>query len=300
MPPGPAPTAPLRGALPGLSRSATSGSGRLVCDSPRRYGSVGSDLVPRGRLRFFRGILDRFVDLLRDELVLGLDVDRGFLGREPDVDRVVQSFDCLVAVGFGVGRAAVAARHGSRVSGVGGADGLAAFGRLPHELAVGSLDPLAFGVSAARFFFRELRLALDVHAPAGQARREPRVLTFLADRERQLKVGNDDFGDTGLVVNANLPHLRGRERAHHELLRFVAVGNDVDLLTAQLVHDLTHAHATRTDARTDRVDVLVVRRDGQLRAVPRLARDGLDLDDAVDELGNFELEEALHQSGVRA
>src|SRR5205823_11852641 len=78
------------------------------------------------------------------------------------------------------------------------------------------------------------------------------------------------------------------------------VGNDVDLLTAQLVHDLPHPHAARANARADGVDVLVVRRDRKLRAVTRLPRDGLDLDDTVDELGYLELEQALHQPGVRA
>src|SRR4029078_6729586 len=86
-----------------------------------------------------------------------------------------------------------------------------------HACAVGSFDPVALRVAAARFLFCELRLALDVDAPPGEPRREARVLTFLADRERQLEVGNDDLGDTGVLVDANLADLRGRESAHHEL-----------------------------------------------------------------------------------
>ena len=46
--------------------------------------------------------------------------------------------------------------------------------------------------------------------------------------------------------------------------------------------------------------LLVVRRDRDLRAVTGLARDGLELDDAVDELGHLELEQPLHEAGVRA
>ncbi len=34
--------------------------------------------------------------------------------------------------------------------------------------------------------------------------------------------------------------------------------------------------------------------------MPRLACDGLELHDAVDDLGDLELEQALHQTGVRA
>ena len=58
--------------------------------------------------------------------------------------------------------------------------------------------------------------------------------------------------------------------------------------------------AARADARADRVDVVVVRRDRDLRAVARLAGDGLELDDAVDQLGHLELEQPLHEAGVGA
>src|SRR5437870_11294097 len=40
----------------------------------------------------------------------------------------------------------------------------------------------------------DLRLAADVDPPASELRRQPRVLTFLADRERKLSVGYDDVG----------------------------------------------------------------------------------------------------------
>src|SRR4029079_9032440 len=55
-----------------------------------------------------------------------------------------------------------------------------------------------------------------------------------------------------------------------------------------------------TDAGADRVDVVVVAPHGDLRAVPRLTRAGLDLDDAVGDLGHFQFEEPLDQTGVRA
>ena len=92
----------------------------------------------------------------------------------------------------------------------------------------------------------------------------------------------------------------GRERAHHELGRVGAERHDVDLLAAQLVHDLADAHAACADARADRVDVLVVRRDRELGAVTGLARDRADLDHAVDELRDLELEQPPHEPGVGA
>ena len=101
-------------------------------------------------------------------------------------------------------------------------------------------------------------------------------------------------------MDAHLAHTGGRERLHHELRRVVVVRNDVDLLAAQLVDDHPDTRTARTHARADRVDVAVVRRDGDLRAVPRLAGDRLELDDPVDDLGHLELEQALHEARVRA
>ena len=115
------------------------------------------------------------------------------------------------------------------------------------------VDPLALGVldAAAGLLLGELGLALDVDAPAGEPRREAGVLAFLADRERQLEVGDDDLGGAGVLVDAHLAHLRRRERLHHELGRVVAVGDDVDLLAAQLVDDHA-ARASRARRRTRR------------------------------------------------
>src|SRR5581483_2705235 len=74
--------------------------------------------------------------------------------------------------------------------------------------------------------------------------------------------------------------------------------DDVDLLAAQLGHDHAHARAARADARADRVDTLRVRLDGDLRAVARLAGDAANLDEAVGDLGDLELEERLDQLRV--
>ena len=76
--------------------------------------------------------------------------------------------------------------------------------------------------------------------------------------------------------------------------------DDVDLLAAQLVDDHADAGAAGADAGADRVDVGVVGPDGDLGAVPGLAGAGLDLDDAVGDLGDLELEEALDEAGVGA
>ena len=66
--------------------------------------------------------------------------------------------------------------------------------------------------------------------------------------------------------------------------RIVRPLDDVDLLAAQLLHDGLHARPAHADARADRIDVAVVRHDGDLRAAARLARRALHLDDALVDL----------------
>ena len=56
------------------------------------------------------------------------------------------------------------------------------------------------------------------------------------------------------------------------------------------------AGAAGADAGADRVDVVVVRPDRDLRAVAGLAGAGLDLDDAVGDLGHLELEQPLDEA----
>ena len=77
-------------------------------------------------------------------------------------------------------------------------------------------------------------------------------------------------------------------------------GHDVDLLASQLGRDHAHPCASGADAGAHRVDVAVVGPDGDLRPVAGLARAGLDLDDAVGDLGHLELEEPLDEARVAA
>ena len=155
-------------------------------------------------------------------------------------------------------------------------------------------------VVAVLLLLGELGLGADVDPPAGQARGEPRVLALAADRQRELVVGDDDGRLAAVVVDEHLAHARGRQRLGDEPGGLVVVGDDVDLLAAQLGDDHAHARAARADARADGVDALGVADDGDLRAVAGLARDVLDLDEAVGDLGHLELEELLDQLGVAA
>ena len=161
-------------------------------------------------------------------------------------------------------------------------------------------SPSAYSSACVGLLLGELGLALDVDPPAGEAGGEAGVLALLADGQRQLEVGDDDLGGAGLLVDPDLLDLGRRQRLGHEVGRVLGERDDVDLLAPQLVDDHADAGAPGADAGADRVDVGVVRPDGDLRAVAGLAGAGLDLDDAVGDLGHLELEEALDEAGVGA
>src|SRR5919109_5145531 len=144
-------------------------------------------------------------------------------------------------------------------------------------------------VAGVLLLLGELGLGADVDAPAGQARGEPGVLALAADRQRELVVGHDHRRLAVLVVDEHLAHARGAQRLGDEAGGLVVVGDDVDLLAAQLGHDHAHARPARADAGADGIDAVGVRDDRDLRAVPRLARDVRDLDEAVGDLRYLEL-----------
>ena len=67
--------------------------------------------------------------------------------------------------------------------------------------------------------------------------------------------------------------------------------DDVHLLVVQFADDVLHPLPAQTDAGAHRIHLLVARPDRQLGAETRLARDALDFNGAVVDLGHFELEQ---------
>src|SRR5204863_815651 len=82
--------------------------------------------------------------------------------------------------------------------------------------------------------------------------------------------------------------------------RIGIVGNDVDLLAAQLLHDRLHARSLHADAGADGIDVAIARADRDLRTRAGLAGRRLDAHDLLVDLRDLHLEELLEQPLVRA
>jgi len=147
---------------------------------------------------------------------------------------------------------------------------------------------------------RSLGLAPNVDAPARQLGRQPCVLSFLADGQRERTVRHDHLGLLGLAIEDDA-HYPGRAQGTgDERLLVVRPGHDVDLFAVQLVHDVLYAHATHPDTGAHRIHARLQRSNRHLGPRSRLAGDGLDLHGAVIDLGDLQLEQAAQKPLVAA
>ena len=78
------------------------------------------------------------------------------------------------------------------------------------------------------------------------------------------------------------------------------VANDVDFFAAQVVGHVGDPARLRTKASADRIDFGPVALHRNLRTASGIARDRHDLDRAVGDFGNLELQQALHEPLGRA
>src|SRR5216684_3878155 len=157
---------------------------------------------------------------------------------------------------------------------------------LLHEMA---LDAAAFLLLLlVRFVFGH-----QVDLPAGQLGGEPHVLAVAPDRHREVFLVDDDVHGVLFLVDHDRGHLGGRQGPDHELRRIGRPQHDVDPLAGELLRHGLHTRAAHADAGADRVDALVVGENGDLRAHPRIARRGLNLEQAFLDLRHLELEQ-LH------
>ena len=185
--------------------------------------------------------------------------------------------------------------------------GSAGFGqRLPFESNGGAaagdvLHGAALGTAVGDCRFRrcELGVRLDVDLPAGQPGGEAGVHAFLADREGELVVGDDDRRLLRVVVEVHLADAGRRERLRDEPGRLVVPRDDVDLLAAKLGDDHADARAARADAGADGIDALSVRLDRDLRAIAGLPGDAADLTRLSAISGTSSSNSVLISSGSR-
>ena len=140
---------------------------------------------------------------------------------------------------------------------------------------------------------------LNVDMPTGQASGKASVLALFADSQRQLVIGHDNRGIVVLLVDEHAVDLRRRQRVGHVTSRVLVPLNHVDALVAQLLDHHAHAAALRADACAHRIKVALARSHGNLRTSTRLAGDGLDLHQAIVNLGDFDFEQTADQIGVR-
>ena len=255
-------------------------------------GDLGEDLLLAGLLldlldELGLGAGDDLGDLALVAVGVGEDLDLALRQRREDGDLVG-----LEAVQSLVGGKAAVGGAGDR-----GVRAAAAVGQHRQAVPVGLILALVLDLLVV---LGELGLRLDVDPPAGEAGGEAGVLAVTADRQRELVVG-DDHGRLALVVvDDHLADPRRRERLGDEAGGLVVVGNDVDLLAAELGYDHPHPGAAGADAGADRVDAVGVGDHRDLRAVAGLAGDADDLDQLVGDLRDLHLEQALDQLGAAA
>src|ERR1041384_476808 len=136
---------------------------------------------------------------------------------------------------------------------------------------------------------------VDIDFPGRKLRCQPHVAPALPDRLRELVLEDVDRRALLRLVEDHLRDFRGLQRVLDEFLRIVAPADDVDVLAVELVDDVPDAAAANADAGAEAVDAVVGRVDRDFRAIARLARDALDDDRTVADLGDFELEEAADE-----
>jgi N utilization substance protein A len=117
--------------------------------------------------------------------------------------------------------------------------------------------------------------------------------------EQELAVRYDDLGRV-LLVGHDADDLGRAQRVGDEARRLWVPLDHVDALPVEFIHNVLDADATHADAGADRIHTLLARPDGDLGAVAGLAGDRLDLDDALEDLRDFEFEEPAEEVLVRA
>src|SRR5690606_5015605 len=148
------------------------------------------------------------------------------------------------------------------------------------------LDRLRAGIDGLDTVF------LDVDAPADETRGEARVLPLAPDGDGKILAGNHQQDPAVFLIENDLARHGRLEGLEDHLLGVGKVVDDVDLLAMELAHDGFDTCAAGADAGADGGNLRVGPGHGDLGAMAGLAGEGLDLDGAVGDFGDLDLEEA--------
>ena len=170
-----------------------------------------------------------------------------------------------------------------------------------HIDAEGLDDDLGGLTDALLEFLRGGLVFLDIDIPADEAGGEAGVLAALADGQRKLVLVDADVDDflvadqaLTLLILAGLRASRTNSLGS-ALQRMISTFSLLSSRTMFLTRDAAHA-----DAGAHGIDLFIGAVDGDLGAVAGLAGDALDLDGAVGDLADLDLEEAADEIRMAA
>ena len=160
-------------------------------------------------------------------------------------------------------------------------------------LSIFSNDLTAFSMHLVKLFGGH-----DLDVPADELRGQADVLAASADGQRELVFIDQDDRPAQQGAEDDLVDLSRLEGVGNQHLERLVPADDVDFLAAQFVDDVLDAAAADADAGPHGIHLGVDRGDGDLGAVSGLAGQGLDLDGALGDLGDFELEQPADEFRV--
>ncbi len=161
-----------------------------------------------------------------------------------------------------------------------------------------------------KFFaeFREIHIVLFVFPSllnklniiSRQLGSEAYILSVFSDGERNLIRRDRHARFLVLLVEHHFLEFGGRERLCYEVHRFFRPVDHVDVLVVQFPDDRVNTYPLHADTRAHSIDPVVMGEDGDFCTIARLPCNGLDLNDAVINFGDLDLEQTHQEVRVRS
>ena len=126
------------------------------------------------------------------------------------------------------------------------------------------------------------------------------VLSAFADGKRQLVLIDDNQKASFILGGKHSFNLSRSQRIFDQFAQIVIPLEDIDLFAMQLIDDDLYTGASGTDACADRINVRIVAHDSHLGALACFTGNCLDLNDALEDFGNFLFEQTLDQHRIRS